>query len=61
MKFGQLIECTTKIIFLEKSFAKCDAESSPRPFSEKLKLSIFSSLMINSLRFYTVDFHCMPS
>ena len=40
MKFGQLIECNMKIIFLERSFAKRDAETSPRPFSEKLKLSI---------------------
>ena len=40
MKFGQLIECNMKIIFLEKSFGKCDAETSHRPFSEKLKLSI---------------------
>ena len=40
MKFGQLIECNMKIIFLEKSFEKCDAETSPRPFSEKLKFSI---------------------
>ena len=29
-----------KIIFVEKSFAKCDAETTPRPFSEKLKLSL---------------------
>ena len=61
MKFGQLIECNMKIIFLEKSFAKHDAETSPRPFSEKLKLSKSNSLMINILRFYTVYFHCMPS
>ena len=40
MKFGQLIECHMKIIFLEKSFAQCDTETSPRSFSEKLKLSI---------------------
>ena len=40
MKFAQIIECTMEIIFLEKSFEKCDAETSPRPFSEKLKLSI---------------------
>ena len=40
MKFGQLIECNMKIIFLEKSFAKCDAETSPRRFSKNLKLSI---------------------
>ena len=40
MKFRQLIVFNMKIIFLEKSYAKCDAETSPRPFSEKLKLSI---------------------
>ena len=40
MKFSQLIECNMEITFLEKSFEKCDAESSPRPFSKNLKLSI---------------------
>ena len=40
MKFGQLIECNMRNIFLEKSYTKCDGETSPRPFSEKLKLSI---------------------
>ena len=40
MKFDQLIECNMKIIFLEKSFAKWDAETSPRLFYEKLKLRI---------------------
>ena len=40
MKFGQLIECNMRNIFLEKSYIKCGAETSPRPFSEKLKLSI---------------------
>ena len=40
MKFGQLIECSMKNIFLEKSFTKCGGETSPRPFSEKLKLSM---------------------
>ena len=40
MKFGQLIECNTRNIFLEKSYAKCDEETSPIPFSDKLKLSI---------------------
>ena len=40
MKFGQLIESNMKFIFLEKSFAKSDEETSPRSFSEKLKLSI---------------------
>ena len=40
MKFGQLIECNMRNIFLEKSYTKCDRETSPRPFSEKLTLSI---------------------
>ena len=40
MKFGQLIECNLRNIFLEKSYTKCDRETSPRPFSEKLKLNI---------------------
>ena len=40
MKFGLLIECNMRNIFLEKSFTKCDGETSPRPFSQKLKLNI---------------------
>ena len=40
MKFGQLIECNIGNIFLEKSYTKCGGETNPRPFSEKLKLSI---------------------
>ena len=41
MKFGQLIENNTRNIFLEKSFyTKCEGETSPRPFSEKSKLSL---------------------
>ena len=40
MKFGQLIEYNMRNIFLEKSYTKCGGETSPRPFSEKLKLSI---------------------
>ena len=40
MTFGQLIECNMINIFLEKSYIKCDGETSPRPFSERLKLSI---------------------
>ena len=39
-KFGQLIRCNMRNIFLEKSYPKCGGETSPRPFSEKLKLSI---------------------
>ena len=40
MNFGQLIEYNMRNIFLEKSYTKCGGETSPRPFSEKLKLSI---------------------
>ena len=40
MKFGQLKEYNMKNIFLEKTYTNCGGETSPRPFSEKLKLSI---------------------
>ena len=40
MKFGQLIKCNMNNIFSEKSYTKCGEEASPRPYSEKLKLSI---------------------
>ena len=36
MKFGQLLECNMRNIFLEKSYTKCVGETSPRPFPEKL-------------------------
>ena len=36
MKFGQLIECNMRNIFLEKSYTKCGGETSPRSFSEKV-------------------------
>ena len=56
MKFGQLIECNLRNIFLEKSYTKCGIETSPRPFSESL-----ACLWINSLKFYTVCFYCMAN
>ena len=40
MKFGQLMECNMKNIFLKKSYKNCGGETNSRPFSEKLKLSI---------------------
>ena len=40
MKFGQLREYNMENIFLEKPYTKCGGETSPRPFSAKLKLSI---------------------
>ena len=40
MKFGELIEYNMRNIFAEKSHSKCGRQTIPRPFSEKLKLSI---------------------
>ena len=40
MKFGQSIEYIMRNILLEKSYTRCDEQTSSRPFSEKLKLSI---------------------
>ena len=40
MKFRQLIEFNIITIFLEKPYTKCDGETCPRPFTEKLELSI---------------------
>ena len=39
-KFDQLIDYNMRNIFLEKSYTECGEETSPRSFSEKLKLSI---------------------
>ena len=56
MKFGQLIECNIRNIFLEKSFTKCGGATSLRPFSEKFKLSIsldqLSKVLYNLLLLY---------
>ena len=41
MKFGQLIAYNMRNIFLEKSSTKCGGQTSPKPFSGKLKLGIF--------------------
>ena len=40
MKFGQLIEYNNKNIFLEKSYAKCVAETIPGLLSKKSTLCI---------------------
>ena len=53
MKFGQLLEYNTRNILVKKLYAKCGRETSPRPFSGKLKLAF---LWINSLMVYTVCF-----
>ena len=49
MKFGQLIDYDKGSIFLENSYIKCGGETSPRPFSKKLKLSI--SLDLNFIEY----------
>ena len=51
-KFGQLIECYTRNIFLGKSYTKYDRKTFPRPFSKKSKLSIFLDQYLA---------YCMPS
>ena len=40
MKFGQLIEYNMRNIFLEKSYTIFGAKTSPRPFSDKLKVKV---------------------
>ena len=40
MKFRHLIQYNMRNIFLEKSYTKCGGETSLKPFSEKLTLSI---------------------
>ena len=40
IKVGQLIKYKWRNIFLEKSYSECGEETSPRPFSAKLKLNI---------------------
>ena len=46
MKFGQLREYNIRNIFLGKSYTKCGGETSPRPFSEKLKLRHISGSVV---------------
>ena len=46
MKYGQLIECNIRNIFLEKSCTKCGGETSPSPFSEKLKFDHISGSVV---------------
>ena len=35
LKFDQLIQYNMRIVFLQKSHTKCDAETIRRPFSKK--------------------------
>ena len=67
MKFGQLVELyNLRDIFLEKSYTKCGGETSPRPFSGKLKLSIsldqwskvLCSLLLLYSRLRAIEIYC---
>ena len=40
IKLGQLVDYNMRIIFIEKRYTKYGGENSPRPFSEKLELSM---------------------
>ena len=40
MNFGQLIEYNMRKVILEKSYTKYGGETSPRPFSGKLSISL---------------------
>ena len=53
MKFGQLIVYNMSHIFLEKSYTKYAWKTSPRLFSERLKLNISLDQQSN---FYAVYF-----
>ena len=46
MKFGQLIKHNMSNNFFEKPYIKHGGETSPRLFSEKLKLSIFPGWIV---------------
>ena len=46
MKFGPLIECDMRNIFLEKSCIKCGGETRTRPFSEKIEIKHISGPII---------------
>ena len=56
MKFVQLIACKMGNTFLEESCTKCGGETSPRLFSEKLKLDRtldqYSKVLYNLLLLY---------
>ena len=58
MKFGQLIECNTKNIFLKIHAQNVMERLVPDPF---LKRSNWAYIWINSLKFYTVCFYSISS
>ena len=58
VKFGQLIECNIRNIFLEKSCTCVVEKLFSDPF---IKNHYWAYLWVNSLKYYTVCFGCMPS
>ena len=56
MKFGQLIACNMRNIFVEKSYIKCGGETSHALFQKNQNCMY---LWINSSKFYTVCFYHM--
>ena len=46
IKFGQLIGCNIRNIFLEKSYTKCGRGTIPRPFSKKIKIEHISGSIV---------------
>ena len=50
MKFGHLIKYNMRDIILEKSYTKCDGETSPRPFFGKLNFIQFVFFFILNWR-----------
>ena len=66
MKFDHLMECKIRNIFLEQSFTKCDGETSPRLFSDKLKLNtslnqeliiVLNSLLLLYTKFRAIEIY----
>ena len=58
MKFGQLIEYKTETFFMKDHRQDVVEKLFPDPF---LKNQNWACLWINSLKFYTICFYCMPS
>ena len=58
IKFGQLIECKIRNIFLEKPYTKHGGEAIHRPF---YKNKNWAYLEINRLKCYTVCFQGMSN
>ena len=61
MKFGQSIEHKMKNIFLDKSYTECENVVEKLFSDHFLKNQNWEYFWINSLKFQTVSFYCMPN